>query len=352
MEKALRTPYQVPKIRPPSRRSELNSIKYEAFGELKSIKDWILDSRCLVSASNVRRRVKVGGDFTDAITKLKPSRYSEINSIKYGAFGESKSIQHWLQDPRCLVLGPTIRRRLVAGWDFTDAITKRSTIKYAAFGESKYIKDWILDSRCLVSEGTIRRRVKAGWDFTDAITKLKPSRLLEQRNHIKYEAFGESKSIKDWTKDPRCLVSASNVRRRVKAGWDFTDAITKPNSSRRSGLNPIKYEAFGESKSIEDWTKDTLCLASERTIQSRVGVGWDFTYAITKPNPSVYSVLNPIKYAAFGESKYMKDWTKDPRCLVSASNVRRRVKAGWSMEKALRTPYQVPKIKAVESIRG
>ena len=273
--------------KPRGRHSARNPIKYSAFGQSKSIKDWILDSRCLVSESTVRLRVTAGWDFTDAITKQTPSRYSERNPIKYEAFGESKSIKDWTKDPRCLVSGSNIRRRVYAGWDFREAITKRDTI-------------------------------------------------------IKYEAFGESKSIKDWTKDPRCLVSDSTVRLRVTAGWDFREAITKRNTI-------IKYEAFGELKSIKDWLLDPRCLVSESTIRLRVTVGWDFTDAITNRDrryvPPITPPLSVPRYEAFGVSRTLSEWARSPLCVVARSTLRNRVGAGWSMEKALRTKYRVPKIK-------
>jgi len=273
--------------KPRDRNSARNPIKYSAFGESKSIKDWILDSRCLVSESTVRLRVTAGWEFTDAITKQTPSRYSERNPIKYEAFGESKSIKDWTKDPRCLVSGSNIRRRVYAGWDFREAITKRGTIiKYEAFGELKSIKDWTKDPRCLVSDSTVRLRVTAGWDFREAITK--------RATIIKYEAFGELKSIKDWLLDPRCLVSESTIRLRVTAGWDFTDAIT--NRTREYKTPLISH-------------------------------------------PSV------PRYAAFGVSRTLSEWARSPLSIVARSTLRNRVGAGWSMERALRTPYKVPKIK-------
>ena len=174
--------------------------------------------------------------------------------------------------------------------------------------------------------------------FERAIDPLPIPKSHQSRYPIKYAAFGELRSIPEWLKDSRCVVSEASIRVRVKAGWDFTNAITKVSRD-------IKYAAFGELKSIQDWVLDSRCAAPVTTIRRRVNAGWDFTDAITKPNPT-------IKYAAFGELKSIKDWLKDSRCLVLGASIRRRVVAGWSMEKALRTPYQVPKIKTVESIRG
>lgn len=44
---------------------------------------------------------------------------------------------------------------------------------------------------------------------------------------------------------------------------------------------------------------------------------------------------------AFGESKQVSSWARDSRCVVSRSVINRRLKDGWSLETALTTPPQV-----------
>jgi len=126
------------------------------------------------------------------------------------------------------------------------------------------------------------------------------------------------------------------------------DLHPKPRG-RNSARNPIKYSAFGESKSIKDWIFDSRCLVSESTVRLRVTAGWDFTDAITNRNrryvPPITPPLSVPRYAAFGVSRTLSEWARSPLCVVTRSTLRNRVGAGWSMEKALRTPYRVPKIK-------
>lgn len=45
----------------------------------------------------------------------------------------------------------------------------------AAFGESKSLTDWSADARCVVDYRILWRRIKSGWDSELAITKM-PSR--------------------------------------------------------------------------------------------------------------------------------------------------------------------------------
>ena len=126
------------------------------------------------------------------------------------------------------------------------------------------------------------------------------------------------------------------------------DLHPKPRD-RNSARNPIKYSAFGESKSIKDWILDSRCLVSESTVRLRVTAGWDFTDAITNRDrryvPPITPPLSVPRYEAFGVSRTLSEWARSKLCCVARSTLRNRVGAGWSMEKALRTPYRVPKIK-------
>jgi len=134
------------------------------------------------------------------------------------------------------------------------------------------------------------------------------------------------------------------------------DLRPKRHKGRHSETNPIKYRAFGEEKCIKHWLQDPRCVLSESTIRLRVTAGWDFTDAITnrtrKYKTPLISHPSVPRYAAFGVSRTLSEWARSPLSIVARSTLRNRVGAGWSMEKALRTPYRVPKIKAIESIRG
>ncbi|MGX5184997.1 GntR family transcriptional regulator [Streptomyces avermitilis] len=59
------------------------------------------------------------------------------------------------------------------------------------------------------------------------------------------------------------------------------------------------------------------------------------TPAASTPRP----VLHTERYAAFGESKTLSDWSGDHRCAVAYGVLRRRlVESGWDVQRALTTP--------------
>jgi putative component of toxin-antitoxin plasmid stabilization module len=54
-------------------------------------------------------------------------RNNRLDTVKITAFGEIKSLQDWLDDERCKVsAGTTICYRIGAGWKPEDAISKPS----------------------------------------------------------------------------------------------------------------------------------------------------------------------------------------------------------------------------------
>lgn len=57
-----------------------------------------------------------------------------------------------------------------------------------------------------------------------------------RRNHP-VTAFGETKLLIEWAEDPRCAVTDSTLRQRIKAGWEPEEAITcKHTRDRQDGF--------------------------------------------------------------------------------------------------------------------
>lgn len=189
---------------------------------------------------------------------------------------------------------------------------------FIAYGESKTIKEWSEDNRCLVPFKTLQRRLHKAWD---------PERAMNEPvvGSRKYDAFGESKTITEWTKDERCVhKSATTLRDRVKWNWDFEIALTK---------DIIKYpiSAFGESKVPVEWAQDSRCIHKDRKlIVSRINQGWDAESAILEPRQNIK------KYKAFNETKILYDWAKDSRCVHGNCDLlRSRLSLGWTLEDAI-----------------
>lgn len=116
---------------------------------------------------------------------------------------------------------------------------KRNTsqnVFITAWGETKCLTDWAADDRCKVSVGGLRNRFgrdKAKWPIAEDAISSQSLSHDEQRRRMKTNnilvAWGESKIISDWVKDSRCSVKESAIRKRLKKGWLIEDAIAAPS---------------------------------------------------------------------------------------------------------------------------
>jgi hypothetical protein len=131
-----------------------------------------------------------------------------------------------------------------------------TTIK--AFNQAKPLIEWGFDSRCKVDIDLVAERIEQGLTPEEAmmlpdLRSIKPRKTpairtpqmgstdldlrarrqrpyltRHRRQPVTVEAFGEAKTIHDWTYDPRCNVYPQLLRARLVSGWDPEEAITKP----------------------------------------------------------------------------------------------------------------------------
>lgn len=154
------------------RNARLN-VWIEAFGERKLLTDWESDERCRVARHTILRRIASGFTAEEAI-----SRDSGIHRI-LDAFGERKSLADWCRDSRCKVPYSALLFRIDSGWTAEDALVSDSgrhsngtiSATYSAFGETKTIAEWVDDPRCSVGKSCLFMRiVKYGWSLEKAIS--------------------------------------------------------------------------------------------------------------------------------------------------------------------------------------
>jgi len=152
-----------------------------------------------------------------------------------------------------------------------------------AFGERKSVLEWSQDPRCAVKYGVLVSRIHDGWDATEAITSpVEVKSRKYSRPPLIIEAFGETKSANEWKDDPRVLVKPNVFIRRVQHGWTPETAFTTELSigrGRREGSGPT-YEAFDEEKTIREWAQDERCLVSEMTLRKNLQSGMPMNEAL------------------------------------------------------------------------
>lgn len=101
------------------------------------------------------------------------------------------------------------------------ANNRRNTCIFTAFGETKDLDSWINDPRCVVDRSTLYYRItKTDWNTEDSITS--PNVKL-------FMCYGELKSLSEWSNDTRCNVSLSTLKSRVNVlKWTIQESIETP----------------------------------------------------------------------------------------------------------------------------
>jgi len=313
---------------------------YRAFGEAKSMKEWLADPRCTLTRNGIYKRLARGLSFEEAIGQPPPGIWT--------VFGEAKSKREWLKDPRCKVNKSALDNRIQQGMTLEAALTTPVPNwrgPRVAFGEWKTVAEWLQDSRCVVSSDTLLSRLQREWDLEIALTtptrklKTRPDRgecvdkVVPASDEPVLEAFGETRTMSEWASDARCLVNLTRLRDRLRTGWNLEAAITTPAKEN------IIIEAFGEQKTLLKWACDPRCAVARTALYRRIELGMSPEEALLTPRPER---SGPWKISAFGETKSLQGWSKDPRCAVTARGLQSRLQDGEHPEEAITRPPSHP----------
>lgn len=145
----------------------------------------------------------------------------------WGASGgkNSRAFMAWLYKDAAIYLQRKYDKYTAAQQHIDDILEAR---KVDAFGERKTQEEWSEDPRCLVGYLTLSARLLEGWEPETAITTVLMDNSAEEN---KIEAFGEKKYLREWTRDPRCTVNMTSLKKRLNKGIPPEQAITNPKMS-------------------------------------------------------------------------------------------------------------------------
>lgn len=111
----------------------------------------------------------------------------------------------------------------------------------------------------------------------------------------------------------------------------------------KNRTNNRKITMFGETKILQEWLKDNRIKNTNRfMVLYRLDNGWTPEEAFMND-----TVRKKIQITAFGETKYLFDWVKDKRCVVSGALLGYRIKSGWNSEEALTLPVGARRAKSL-----
>lgn len=168
------------------------------------------------------------------------------NTIYLTAFGERKTIPDWVADERCKVGAPAVRTRLKKGWSVELALVtpiseQNRVVALPDESPARTIAEWARSSPAGVNPETLRKRLARGWKIGEA---LDTARQLKGRK-FEIHAFGETKTLEEWLEDPRCIPPERTIRERIRHGWSPRWALSTPLRHRAKNKSASETRANG-----------------------------------------------------------------------------------------------------------
>jgi hypothetical protein len=146
-------------------------------------------------------------------------------------------------------------------------------------------------------------------------------------------AFGETKTLLDWTRDPRCSVTLATLLKRTREQWNSEEALTAPSNSPADRWKTPIY-AFGEPKTLREWEQDERAKALAPLILKRLRQGWSPEEAIATLAPESPLVRRSQTQRLY-HGKTLNELMRDPQCKVSRYTLERNLRAHMPLEEAL-----------------
>ena len=309
--------------------------RIRAFGETKTIADWIADPRCSVPEMTLRERLRRGIAAEAALSvpakgslpKPRPRRQQRVLRVR----PEWKEIVRLRVDERLTV--PEIAARtgvrahiIYNGW--RRHLPEPAQTKPMPHGKRLRAVFHGMRRRCVDPNDPVYpwyggrgARVSSEWThFNDfhtwaiasgyrpglQLTRKQGKRIYSSANCMWaerdetwvrarrpkqtpkerriVEAFGERKGITAWSRDPRCKVTLAGLGARLARGMDTEEALTRPSRTSPTGHTGSRWiESWGETKSLADWLRDRRCNVSAATLAQRLKDGLAPEEALTLP---------------------------------------------------------------------
>ena len=309
--------------------------RLEAFGEAKTMPEWAEDPRCRVSKYTLRARLKKGISPEQAISAPPGSRPPR-DGRRAGAWNKPRRYLDWKEIERLYVREELTANKIAHRLKAHESAIRQGLADRGLFRkrerrsepELRLRKTWTSLWRCCENPEDPRYRYYGGqgkqvcaewknfeafraWALSSGYTSglclslRSGTRVYSPRNAIwvarseaakngvhppfrfpprwTFEAFGERKGPTEWSRDPRCKVTLTGLRGRLKNGWDPEDAISIPPLTRGREEPTHIIEAFGTRKGLSAWERDGRCRVTHKTLRSRLAAGIPPETAIATP---------------------------------------------------------------------
>ncbi|WP_435059148.1 hypothetical protein [Streptomyces sp. bgisy060] len=177
-----------------------------------------------------------------------------------------------------------------------------------AFGESKALSAWAKDPRCAVNREALRTRLALGWLPEDAITRER-----HDKPTLEHTYQGRTLTLRGWAEQSG-IKYHTLYRRLTAGGMTFEDALLKGCDGPDFTL-PVT--AFGETKPLSRWAVDPRAGCTATTLRRRIAAGWEPEQAITEEPHNRSTLGRGVPHRAFGLSMGLEDWARHTQIPVS-----------------------------------
>lgn len=143
------------------------------------------------------------------------------------------------------------------------------TLKVTAFGKTKTVKEWIDDPLCNIeNKSTLYKRLKT----------MSPERAItcKKEEPLQLSFNGKTQTLRDWSKDPDCEVSLATLKERT-----YIQDLPIKEAMR---YKTIYFTYQGKRKTLTEWSRSKECKVNYKTLHHRINtLNWDFEKALTTP---------------------------------------------------------------------
>lgn len=101
------------------------------------------------------------------------------------------------------------------------------------WGRYENFRDWALANGYRDGLSLERRDVDGDYRPANCCWIPRQDQARNKRNSVRITAFGETKIVGDWARDPRCRVGWRGLYYRIERGWSPEEAIVTPSARDR-----------------------------------------------------------------------------------------------------------------------
>lgn len=336
-------------------RNKCNNRRLTAFGKIMTVIEWAESEECVVHWRQFRQRIDAGWDVERALTEPIDEKLSaaiKAPTAMYTAFGQSKSILDWVADPRCATSEASLRRRLHAGLDFETALTMKSV--QGGSLTNKRRKHYNPETSRLNKQPkpkkepkNPKRKSKVTPELLESIKDMatSPPKEIAQKLNVSISVVNNVLADRFEIK-----VDTRTKRDGLKMIWKSVIGRCCRETHQQYAQNGAKgirvCEEWQDFENFYKWGIEQGYECGLVIDRNDRNLGYSPNNCIWISKHLMNRTRQGVRYiTAFGKTLTLIEWTEMPECRVSRTVLKNRIDSGWKPETAItrepsRTPYR------------